>query len=42
MNFLQEYGVVSDNAVWAKDVGNDGKAMRCMAINFERFKTYAV
>ncbi len=42
MNFLQEYGVVSDNAVWAKDVGNDGKAMRCMAINFERFKTHAV
>jgi hypothetical protein len=42
MNFLQEYGVVSDNAVWAKDVGNDGKAMRCMAINFERFKTYGV
>jgi hypothetical protein len=42
MNFLQEYGVVSDNAVWAKDVGNDGKAMRCMAINFERFKTYTV
>jgi hypothetical protein len=42
MNFLQEYGVVSDNAVWAKDVGNDGKAMRCMAINLERFKTYVV
>jgi hypothetical protein len=42
MNFLQEYGVVSDNAVWAKDVGNDGKAMRCMAINFERFQNYSV
>ncbi len=42
MNFLQEYGVVSDNAVWAKDVGNDGKAMRWMAINFEHFKAHAV
>ena len=42
MNFLQEYGVVSDNAVWAKDVSNDSRAMLCMAKNFERFKTYAV
>jgi hypothetical protein len=42
MNFLQEYGVVSDNAVWAKDVWNDGKAMRWMAINFEHFKAHAV
>ncbi len=42
MNLLQEYGVVSDNAVWAKDVGNDGKAMRWMAINFEHFKAHAV
>jgi hypothetical protein len=42
MNLLQEYGVVSDNAVWAKDVGNDGKAMRWMAINFEHFKANAV
>jgi hypothetical protein len=42
MNLLQDYGVVSDNAVWAKDVGNDGKAMRWMAINFEHFKARAV
>jgi hypothetical protein len=42
MNLLQEYGVVSDNAVWAKDVGNDRRAMRCMAINFERFQNYSV
>ena len=42
MNLLQDYGVVSDNAVWAKDVGNDGKAMRWMAINFEHFKAHAV
>jgi hypothetical protein len=42
MNLLQEYGVVSDNVVWAKDVGNDGKAMRWMAINFEHFKAHAV
>ena len=42
MNLLQECGVVSDNAVWAKDVGNDGKAMRWMAINFEHFKAHLV
>jgi hypothetical protein len=42
MNLLQEYGVVSDNVVWAKDVGNDGKAMRWMAINFEHFKAHLV
>ncbi len=42
MNFLQEYGVVSDNAVWAKDVSNDSRAMLCMAKNFERFQNYSV
>jgi hypothetical protein len=42
MNLLQDYGVVSDNAVWAKDVWNDGKAMRWMAINFEHFKAHAI
>jgi hypothetical protein len=42
MNFLQEYGIVSDNSVWAKDVSNDSRAMLCMAKNFERFKTYGV
>ena len=33
MNLLQEYGVVSDNALWAKDCGNDSKAMLWMACN---------
>lgn len=33
MNLLQEYGIVSDNAIWAKDCGNDLKAMRWMAVN---------
>lgn len=33
MNLLQEYGVVSDNAVWAKDCDNDTKAMVWMACN---------
>jgi hypothetical protein len=33
MNLLQEYGVVSDNALWAKDCGNDSKAMMWMACN---------
>ena len=42
MNFLQEYGVVSDNAVWAKDCGNDGKVIWWLAKNFERLKFSAV
>lgn len=42
MNTLQEYGVVSDNAIWAKDVGNDLEAMKFMARNFEHFKRRAV
>lgn len=42
MNTLQEYGIVSDNAVWAKDVGNDLDAMKFMAANFERFKYFVV
>ena len=33
MNLLQEYGVVSDNAIWAKDCHNDLKAIRWLAIN---------
>jgi hypothetical protein len=33
MNLLQEYGVVSDNALWAKDCVNDSKAMMWMACN---------
>jgi hypothetical protein len=36
MNILQEYGVVSDNSIWAKDVGNDKAAMMWLAKNFER------
>ncbi len=42
MNTLQEYGVVSDNAIWAKDVGNDGEAMMWVAKNFEHFKRHGV
>lgn len=33
MNLLQEYGVVSDNIIWAKDCGNDLKAIRWLAVN---------
>jgi hypothetical protein len=33
MNLLQNYGIVSDNCVWAKDCGNDLKAMRWLAVN---------
>jgi hypothetical protein len=33
MNLLQEYGVISDNCVWAKDCGNDVKAVRWLAVN---------
>ena len=42
MNVLQEYGVVSDNAIWAKDVGNDGEAMMWVAKNFEHFQKHKV
>ena len=42
MNVLQEYGVVSDNAEWAKDVGNDREAMWWVAKNFERIKNKGV
>ena len=33
MNLLQEYGIVSDNAVWAKDCANDPKAIIWLACN---------
>ena len=33
MNLLQEYGVVSDTIIWAKDCGNDLKAIRWLAVN---------
>ncbi len=42
MNTLQEYGVVSDNAILAKDVGNDLEAMKFMARNFEHFQRKVV
>jgi hypothetical protein len=42
MNILQEYGVVSDNCLWAKDVGNDGEAMMWIAKNFEHFQKHKV
>ncbi len=38
MNLLQEYGVISDNAVWAKDCGNDLKAIRWLAVNAHLLK----
>jgi hypothetical protein len=36
MNLLQEYGVISDNTVWAKDCGNDLRAIRWLAVNAEQ------
>jgi len=33
MNLLQEYGIVSDTIIWAKDCGNDLKAIRWLAVN---------
>ena len=36
MNLLQDHGVVSDNCVWAKDCGNDLKAIRWLAVNAEQ------
>lgn len=36
MNVLQEYGVISDNCVHAKDVGNDTEAMKWMACNYNQ------
>jgi hypothetical protein len=42
MNVLQEYGVVSDNSIWAKDVGNDKEAVMWVAKNFEHFQKHKV
>ena len=33
MNLLQEYGVVSDTIIWAKDCGNDLNAIIWLASN---------
>lgn len=33
MNLLQDYGIVSDNCVTTKDVGNDAYAMKWLACN---------
>ena len=33
MNLLQEFGIVSDTIIWAKDCGNDLKAIRWLAVN---------
>lgn len=38
MNLLQEYGIVSDNCIWAKDRGNDLKAIRWLAVNSHLLK----
>lgn len=42
MNALQEYGVVSDNCVDAKNVGNDREAMMWVAKNFEHYQRHKV
>jgi hypothetical protein len=42
MNVLQEYGVISDNSEFAKDVGNDREAMWWAAKNFERMRKRSV
>jgi hypothetical protein len=42
LNALQEYGVISDNCVDAKDVGNDKEAMMWVAKNFEHYQRYKV
>lgn len=36
MNLLQDHGIVSDNSVWAKDCGNDLKAIRWLAVNADK------
>lgn len=40
MNVLQDYGIVSDNCVMAKDVGNPLKAMRWIAVNSKLLKKF--
>lgn len=40
MNALQEYGVISDNCINAKDVGNDRDAMMWISRNFERMAKF--
>lgn len=42
LNILQEWGIISDNCVDARDVGNDEYAMMWTAKNFERFKKLSV
>jgi hypothetical protein len=38
MNLLQEFGVVSDNCIRAKDCGNDLRAIRWLAVNAKLLK----
>jgi len=38
MNLLQDYGVISDNVIWAKNCGNDLKAIRWLAVNADLLK----
>jgi hypothetical protein len=42
LNILQDYGVISDNCVYAEDVGNDKEAMMWMATNIEHFEKHRV
>ena len=42
LNILQDYGVISDNCVYAEDVGNDTEAMMWLAANFEHFQRHKV
>lgn len=40
MNVLQEYGIISDNCVSAREVGNDTEAMKWMACNYKQMIAY--
>jgi hypothetical protein len=42
LNALQEYGVISDNCIDVKDVGNDREAMMWVAKNFEHYQRHKV
>jgi hypothetical protein len=37
MNLLQEHGIVSDNCVAASEVGDTGKAISWLNLNYEKY-----
>jgi hypothetical protein len=37
MNLLQEHGIVSDNCVTAAEVGDIGKAISWLNLNYEKY-----